>query len=168
MSLFNTLADFQGLGRLLESAACLGHDSTFTGLLSSLQVTCTFLWHVFSSFFFKELFHQEPEKAGLPAKLEGASRASKELDVARRSKEIEELANVAHQLSQADKDSLDLTSKLSSLLVSLLKTVRKDEDTTEDLVLMLEHLHLPGHLNQEQQQDFEKAVSVIFSSSLHR
>ena len=99
--------------------------------------------------------------------LEGASRASKELDAARRSKEIEELANVANQLSQANEDSLDLTSKLSSLLASLLKTVHK-EDSAEELDLTLKRLHLAGHLNQEQLQDFEKAVSVIFSSNLHR
>ena len=104
----------------------------------------------------------------LSAHLEGASRASKELDAARRSKEIEELARVARQLSQADKDSLDLTSKLSSLLVSLLKTVQREGDTTEDLDLMLKRLHLPGLLNPDQQQDFEKAINVIFSSSLHR
>ena len=75
---------------------------------------------------------------------------------------------MSHQLSQASKsDSLDLTSKLSSLLVSLLKTVHK-EDITEELVLMLERLHLSSYLNQDQHQDFEKAVCVIFSSSLHR
>ena len=93
---------------------------------------------------------------------DSASRASKELDAARRSKEIEELINVANQLSQANEDSLDLTSKLSSLLISLLKTVHK-EDSAEEL-----GLHLSSHLNQAQRQDFEKAVKVIFSSSLHR
>ena len=102
---------------------------------------------------------------GLPLMLEGASRASKELDAARRSKKIEELANVANQLAQANENSLDLTSKLSSFLASLLKPVDK-EDSAEELDV--KHLHIAGHLNQEQQQDFKKAISVIFSSSLHR
>ena len=92
---------------------------------------------------------------GLPLMLEGASRASKELDAARRSKKIEELANVANQLAQANENSLDLTSKLSSFLASLLKPVDK-EDSAEELDV--KHLQIAGHLNQEQQQDFKKAL----------
>ena len=87
--------------------------------------------------------------------------------MARRSKDIEELANVALQLSQASEDSLDLTSKLSSLLVSLLNTVHA-EDPKEEFDLTLKRLHLSSHLSQDQHEDFKKAVSVVFSSNLHR
>ena len=80
--------------------------------------------------------------------------------MARRSKDIEELANVALQLSQASEDSLDLTSKLSSLLVSLLNTVHA-EDPKEEFDLTLKRLHLSSHLSQDQHEDFKKAVRDI-------
>ena len=74
---------------------------------------------------------------------------------------------MASDLSQPSEDSLDLTSRMSSLLVRLLKSDLK-EDTSDELDLVLQRIQLSSHLDENQQQDFEKAVSVIFSTNLHR